>query len=329
MFFEITRIAKSAKPKIIILENVRNLLSGGKTNGQWMRSVLAELHNIGYNCDWEVISAADVGALHLRERVWFVCVRKDIKVKAKGQGIIFDSKIKHTIGDYGDGDWHSDGDQLEFIDFGDGDEDRPLVSDFPKSGTMYNGILYSRFSLIDNQHATSQRLPTPQASDGSRGATSLSRNEKRLGGISLVSAAKHGVGTDNKIFCPTQESIEKYPTPRANDAQHSKYGQPSFDYRKNKRYMAECVMETVPVGDRSGSLNPDWVEFLMGYDLDWTNIKKERSEVKSDLRNEWENIPRLTLDNENRRVRLKALGNSIVPQIAEFIISKITESGIL
>ncbi len=70
LFNEIIRIAGVVRPKALFLENVPNLLSG--ENGEWMRHVLGEIAKIGYDAEWQVISAAEVGAWHKRERVWII-----------------------------------------------------------------------------------------------------------------------------------------------------------------------------------------------------------------------------------------------------------------
>ena len=54
------------RPRYAILENVRGHLSLGGT------TVVGELTDIGYNCEWRLVSAASVEAPHLRERVFIV-----------------------------------------------------------------------------------------------------------------------------------------------------------------------------------------------------------------------------------------------------------------
>jgi len=49
------------------VENVAALLSRG------MDVVLRDLSQIGYDCEWHIISASVVGAPHRRERVWIIC----------------------------------------------------------------------------------------------------------------------------------------------------------------------------------------------------------------------------------------------------------------
>jgi DNA (cytosine-5)-methyltransferase 1 len=54
------------RPRYAVLENVRGHVSLG------LSTVLGELAHIGYDAEWTVISAASLGAPHLRERVIIV-----------------------------------------------------------------------------------------------------------------------------------------------------------------------------------------------------------------------------------------------------------------
>jgi hypothetical protein len=66
-----------------------------------------------------------------------------------------------------------------------------------------------------------------------------------------------------------------------------------------------------------GALNPDWVEWLMGYAPGYTDPEyTEPLQLEDHLGFESEpDIPRVTTRKEHRVNRLKCLGNSIVPQI--------------
>lgn len=68
LFDQIIRIAGVCRPRYIVLENVANLIS----RPDWFGYVLGRIAEIGFNAEWEIISAADVGAPHLRKRVWIV-----------------------------------------------------------------------------------------------------------------------------------------------------------------------------------------------------------------------------------------------------------------
>ena len=60
------RLICEVKPLWVFVENVPGLLTNG------MGRVLGDLADIGYDAEWEVLSAADVGAPHLRKRVFIV-----------------------------------------------------------------------------------------------------------------------------------------------------------------------------------------------------------------------------------------------------------------
>jgi len=68
LFFEIIRLAELCRPGWIVLENVAALLS----RPEWMGAVLGSLSEVGYDAEWEIIRASDMGAPHQRARVWIV-----------------------------------------------------------------------------------------------------------------------------------------------------------------------------------------------------------------------------------------------------------------
>jgi DNA (cytosine-5)-methyltransferase 1 len=70
LFYEIIRLARELRPKFLLLENVRNLLS--HQNGETFQETLFQIAKAGYDAEWAVIPASDVGACHKRERIWIV-----------------------------------------------------------------------------------------------------------------------------------------------------------------------------------------------------------------------------------------------------------------
>jgi DNA (cytosine-5)-methyltransferase 1 len=78
LLFEIIRFASGVSPKVILLEQVKGLLSSrGSTNrhGEVFDSFLRQLEAIGYTPKWRVIMAADYGVPQLRERLFVVATR--------------------------------------------------------------------------------------------------------------------------------------------------------------------------------------------------------------------------------------------------------------
>jgi DNA (cytosine-5)-methyltransferase 1 len=71
---ECRRMLRGLRPRIALFENVRGLLTspGRDRKGEFFNGVLSDIYDCGYAAEWQVISAADVGAPHLRKRVWIV-----------------------------------------------------------------------------------------------------------------------------------------------------------------------------------------------------------------------------------------------------------------
>ena len=89
LWFEMLRIIRDVRPRYALVENVPMLTSRGGTR------VLADLAEIGYNAEWTIISARDVGARHLRKRIWIVAYpRKETSVS--------DTAIKRLQGTIGE-----------------------------------------------------------------------------------------------------------------------------------------------------------------------------------------------------------------------------------
>lgn len=76
LFRDIVRITEYHKPKLLFLENVKNLTNhdGGKTFGVIRNCI----EDVGYNIYYKVLNASKYGIPQCRERVYMICIRKDI-----------------------------------------------------------------------------------------------------------------------------------------------------------------------------------------------------------------------------------------------------------
>ncbi len=70
LFFEIARILKVKRPKIILLENVKGLLN--HTAGHSFRIILQTLSELGYDVQWMVLNSKFFGVPQNRERVFII-----------------------------------------------------------------------------------------------------------------------------------------------------------------------------------------------------------------------------------------------------------------
>jgi DNA (cytosine-5)-methyltransferase 1 len=66
MWKHMARIISEVRPQFVFVENSPMLTIRG------LGVVLGDLSEMGFNAEWGVISAADIGAPHLRERIWIV-----------------------------------------------------------------------------------------------------------------------------------------------------------------------------------------------------------------------------------------------------------------
>jgi DNA (cytosine-5)-methyltransferase 1 len=78
LFFDIARILKYHNPKFVILENVKNIIK--HNNGQTLSTILKTLDDLNYDVFYELLRGSNFGVPQHRERVFFICFRKDLKV---------------------------------------------------------------------------------------------------------------------------------------------------------------------------------------------------------------------------------------------------------
>jgi len=70
LFFDIIKILKVKKPKVVFLENVKNLQS--HDNGDTFKVMLKELKKSGYHVKHEILNATDFGLPQNRERIFIL-----------------------------------------------------------------------------------------------------------------------------------------------------------------------------------------------------------------------------------------------------------------
>jgi len=80
LFYEIIRICEVKKPKWIFLENVAGLTY--EPHEKTFQKVLSELDRIGYNIKYRLMNSKYYGTPQSRERIYFVCYRKDLEIES-------------------------------------------------------------------------------------------------------------------------------------------------------------------------------------------------------------------------------------------------------
>ena len=79
LYLECLRIIENKKPKAVLFENVKGLLSSKHQSGKKLIDVIKEdLENLGYNVNYKVVNASDYGVPQNRERMILIGLRSDL-----------------------------------------------------------------------------------------------------------------------------------------------------------------------------------------------------------------------------------------------------------
>ena len=79
LFFDFIDLANELKPKIVVAENVKGLLLG--TAKEYVIKIYDAFDKAGYYCQHFLLDASKMGVPQRRERVFFICLRKDLANK--------------------------------------------------------------------------------------------------------------------------------------------------------------------------------------------------------------------------------------------------------
>ena len=94
------RLISEVGPQLVLLENVPGILSGDAGRPAYGGQVIGELSELGYDCQWGVVGARDVGAPHKRERWWCLGVAHAQSEGRQRRGIRepgFDSQSEASV----------------------------------------------------------------------------------------------------------------------------------------------------------------------------------------------------------------------------------------
>lgn len=75
LFFEIKDILKKHNTKVVVLENVKNLIN--HDNGKTFKRMIHELNELGYSCYYQVLNTADFGIPQRRNRVFLIAFNRE------------------------------------------------------------------------------------------------------------------------------------------------------------------------------------------------------------------------------------------------------------
>jgi DNA (cytosine-5)-methyltransferase 1 len=95
VIFKILEICKKYKPKIVLLENVSNLIK--IQHGELLKKICDEFKNIGYNVSYKSLNSTNFGIPQCRERLFIVCCLEKLIDLEKIEYINKDNKLNCII----------------------------------------------------------------------------------------------------------------------------------------------------------------------------------------------------------------------------------------
>lgn len=88
LFFEFIKVADRLKPKVVVAENVKGMIVGNAKG--YVNMIVKKFDEAGYKTQLFLLNSAKMGVPQKRERVFFVCTRKDLNLPKIN--LVFDEK---------------------------------------------------------------------------------------------------------------------------------------------------------------------------------------------------------------------------------------------
>lgn len=95
LFFDYIDLAKRLQPKVVVGENVKGMLNGDAI--KYVSKIHDAFDDAGYYCQHWLLDGQTMGVPQRRERVFFVCLRKDLAKPFLYQASLFEQLPKLTL----------------------------------------------------------------------------------------------------------------------------------------------------------------------------------------------------------------------------------------
>jgi len=95
LFFDFIDLAQELQPKVVVAENVKGLLLGNAK--EYVEKIYKAFDKAGYVCQHWLMNSSKMGVPQRRERVFFVCLRKDLVGQFMDQNDLFNKKPKLNL----------------------------------------------------------------------------------------------------------------------------------------------------------------------------------------------------------------------------------------
>jgi DNA (cytosine-5)-methyltransferase 1 len=299
LFFEMARVVAELAPRYVVIENVPALL-------KWRGTVERALD--GYGLTWVKVSAAHVGAPHLRRRVFVLAERG-----AAHRGVVEAGKVPAAAR------WPT----ATRNDYKNAGYQRANGKDF-RTLPGATGSAPQRGGVQPAAHwQTPRAKQTMGPSEYDRNSPSLHCEVQpaalwpSVSGMGGGQTSRGGDRKDERLIGGAVQPAARWASPAARDYRSGT----GFD--RARHYPGRIGSDQLPE-QRGGRLAPSWVELLMGFPLGWTDLDCDNPIAMPFpapmVKGMWGDSPQhehepprtVTGKQAHRTARLRALGNAVV-----------------
>ena len=307
---ELHRLIGEIRPDYAIIENVPNLLSGDR--GRWFSRILTDMAEIGFNVRWYSISAGQLGAPHRRNRVWVLAYPNDNTNQTDSRKTREKEKIQ--------GECREEGLSRQS---GRTSNDTEILAD---SDNTRNRT--SKRSLDKNREKGDERWEGQPQCELSRQSKNVANSDSRLCGRGGT-IGQSGEDKERRLYSEKEEQTTHdlrsktigcdTVRGKTEDVADSNSERPQR-FREKRHSMGETGLRNRETRRKknvwaSESFICDLVDGLPSELADRVRRKLDDNGIAYRDRE----VPKLGTGISDRVAKLKALGNSIVPQIATLL----------
>lgn len=162
LMYETIRIVEKLKPKYVVWENVKNLLS--KKHFHNFNAYLETMEQLGYKSYYQVLNAKDYGIPQNRERVFTISIRKDIDT-----GFVFPEiqplklKLKDMLEDEVDEKYYLSEEMVDKIRYSNFAQEKSRIQEKEYSDTLLARDYKDPKCIQVGQMYGTEKEPNPQA----------------------------------------------------------------------------------------------------------------------------------------------------------------------
>jgi site-specific DNA-cytosine methylase len=308
---EFYRIICEVRPRWVIIENVPGLLS--IDSGRVFAGILRDIATAGYDAEWRIVSAKDVGARHLRKRLFIVANTNGSESRFYG------GTIPGTEGDLRRGTEGNIligcGEVLADTDTGILQQQKDEIRtgwDSPDDGSIFDNRILEALRIRNTGpggiwHSDPADLENPNGC----------RNTQPIQIETNLLAKPSGCGGENPADLPDPSLTGC----EARECDGLRVGEGKRE-GLTSRVNSEDISDTDQTGfqNEGAEQSTTGVAGSFGCESEGCGATQSRLGLLADGFSEWlDYTPRVGLKIPDRVNRLKCLGNAVVPEVSEFI----------